>query len=246
MSYELAPCEMVKTCKICNRLKPESRFLKIVKEESLRGRCDVCRKKVAVPKVPTSPRRSIEDRNALVQNNLRLAWHVVKGCMRQNPYMRTGAEDLFQEAVIALIAAASAWDETRGILFSSYACRAMRNRILLEEREGGIISVPQEKQVLPKYAVLRCVKLLSECALEIKANDSKPGSWATLPDESSIDKQDADTVMSRLPSEDREYLEAYYYENKSYQNIADEKSVSQSSVRNRIGRIISSLQEEFV
>lgn len=70
-----------------------------------------------------------EDQKQLVQDNLRLANYVLGLLARKNSLVYSHWDDCFQEAVLAMMAAARCWREGES-KFSSYACKAMFRAIL--------------------------------------------------------------------------------------------------------------------
>lgn len=95
---------------------------------------------------------SIDMRNAIVALNRGLSYHVVK----KTP-TTLDPDDAVAEADFALIRSVEYFDVRRGVRFSSYACRAMMNRIRRASKparasdglEGDNLSLDEEERSLP-------------------------------------------------------------------------------------------------
>jgi RNA polymerase sigma factor (sigma-70 family) len=84
-----------------------------------------------VMKAPQTPRRSVEERNKLVEANLHLATYVAKLAVKRLPGLADRDwEDIRQEANVGLIKAAAGFDENRGCKFSTYACTVIYRRLM--------------------------------------------------------------------------------------------------------------------
>ena len=66
----------------------------------------------------------LEERNKLVEENIKLVYHVV------HKYFNYGdVEEFISEGSVGLIRAANTYDKTKKIKFSTYACRCIYNEI---------------------------------------------------------------------------------------------------------------------
>lgn len=74
---------------------------------------------------------SIEARNCIVEANIGLVWAVARRCIR---FARPGldVEDLVSAGVFGLMKAIDGFDPTRGVRFSTYATKAIRQHIRRE------------------------------------------------------------------------------------------------------------------
>ena len=87
-----------------------------------------------------------DDQRALVEDNMKLVPYMLNKC--EIPYWKLRAEedDLMQVGYLALCMAAAAYDSSQG-KFSTYACTAIKNAILLEVRKDvAIQEVPIENE----------------------------------------------------------------------------------------------------
>jgi RNA polymerase primary sigma factor/RNA polymerase sigma factor len=99
------------------------------------------RRKTGPPQSPS--RRSLEERNRLVEANLGLVGHMVAKALKRDPVKLAAiGEDLASVGYFALIRAAELFDETRGVKFSSYACFAIERRIRLSFKLDRPIRLP--------------------------------------------------------------------------------------------------------
>ena len=87
-----------------------------------------------------------DEQRALVEDNMKLVPYMLNKC--DIPYWKLRAEedDLMQVGYLALCLAAAAYDSSQG-KFSTYACTAIKNAILLEIRKDTAIQeVPIEEE----------------------------------------------------------------------------------------------------
>lgn len=72
--------------------------------------------------------------NKLVEDNIGLVWYVIKNNFNGGDYIAKicgcTVDDLFQEGCIGLIEAAKNFDESKGIKFSTYACKKIKVKIM--------------------------------------------------------------------------------------------------------------------
>lgn len=85
--------------------------------------------------------RSVEERNALAEANLRLVGYVV-GLLARGGRLGVGEEDALQEGALGLLRAAELWDESRGIEFSTYAVYWIKQAIFRSMEAADLIPVP--------------------------------------------------------------------------------------------------------
>lgn len=87
--------------------------------------------------------RTLEDRNKLVEGNMKLVYRLANDLWRWAKPKYVGEfDDLVSEGMIGLINAAKAWDDTKGIKFSSFAYSCIKNEMIDAVRKGGVINIP--------------------------------------------------------------------------------------------------------
>jgi RNA polymerase sigma factor (sigma-70 family) len=87
--------------------------------------------------------RSLVERNKLVENNMRLVYRLANDLWGWAKSKYVGEfDDLVSEGMIGLINAAKAWDDSKGIKFSSFAYSCIKNEMIDAVRKGGVIYVP--------------------------------------------------------------------------------------------------------
>lgn len=89
--------------------------------------------------------KSIEERNRLVEENMRLVPFMIR---KMYPYCAdwNRFEDLYSEGYLALVKAATLYDPERGEKFSSYACKAIFRRANRQKMQTEyVVHVPVYK-----------------------------------------------------------------------------------------------------
>lgn len=88
--------------------------------------------------------RSLEERNKLVEANMRLVYKLANDLWGWAKTKHMGEyDDLVSEGMVGLINAAKSWDDTKGVKFSTFAYSCIRNEMVDAVKKGGIIPVPQ-------------------------------------------------------------------------------------------------------
>ena len=88
--------------------------------------------------------RSVEERNALVEANVRLVGHVLQQFARRYvvPWV-AGDPDLYQDGLTGLIRAAELYDPARGTRFSTYACRSIFDAVMKGVKRAEPAWIPE-------------------------------------------------------------------------------------------------------
>jgi RNA polymerase nonessential primary-like sigma factor len=95
---------------------------------------------------PTKSRRSIAERNALVEQWIGLASFVA----RRISVSRLTPDEMLRAGEDGLLRAAELWDETRGVRFNTYAYRCIHHAIWKANRMALLIHVPENMQRVGK------------------------------------------------------------------------------------------------
>lgn len=141
---------------------------------------------MARPKLPPKPpRRSIEERNALVISHMPLVKYIARDYLRRFPWR---GDDIIQQGNLGLIQAAAAWDETYGTKFSSYAGKAIACEIVNFLRIDSLIRTPFKRPAMKRSNALKMSAVFTseepECyALAVLDADTglrKLIEWATM------------------------------------------------------------------
>jgi RNA polymerase primary sigma factor len=109
-------------------------------------------------------RGDLDAKEKVIRHNLGLVVHVAKEVRRTLKLPSTAMGDLLQDGTTGLIRAAELYDHNRGTMFSSYACKWIRNRMIrAQDNTGDTIRIPvhvheQRRQVGRVYYDL-CRKL---------------------------------------------------------------------------------------
>lgn len=89
--------------------------------------------------------RSIEERDLLIQKYYRLPQHIVNQLWRVPSVQRLGHDDAIQIGFLHLTRAAELWEEDRGVLFKTYAYRAIKSGVLESSRRRQFMPLPQSE-----------------------------------------------------------------------------------------------------
>ncbi len=100
---------------------------------------------------------------------------------------------------------------------------------------------------LYKIATNLAIDYLRKCKRQVVVEDIETIAAATMPIflEEEERQEIRQAVMKLVPPEYREVIEAYYWEGKSYQQIADERKVPINTVRTWIRRAKAQLKENL-
>jgi RNA polymerase sigma factor (sigma-70 family) len=154
------------------------------------------------------------ERQALVLDNLALAWHEGNRLWRTCPQARLlgSNEDVVQECLLALILAARGYRPELGFQFSTYAIKTMRNETLKAARQTGpIIRTPVHvwrKNASPRLRAARD-RALGCGSLPKNAHDwLRAGVQDAPPEPAEIDR--LLQALAELPPRDRRLLRLCY------------------------------------
>lgn len=118
--------------------------------------------------------RSVDDRNALVEQNIRLTAWAVKRFLKRRPFLRHLQDDLLQEAHLALLRSADLWDPQKGE-FSTFASFGLKRRLQhFARRMQGTIAVPARLPPAEQFELanrLAPVELTTEVAMTLTTTD---------------------------------------------------------------------------
>lgn len=125
--------------------------------------------------------RSVAERDALVAANTRLVWHTLRIVARQagTPSLSRD-EDLFQDGMTGLIRAAELYDPAHGTQFSTYACRAIFDRIMRGLEARDLIRLPSHVR---GEARREARERLKPRRLDVTYKPPGGGSWTRNDDE---------------------------------------------------------------
>lgn len=86
--------------------------------------------------------RSVEDRDALVHQFRYVPPFVVKRLCRDENFHNLGRDDALSEGFLALVRAAELWRGDGEASFKTYACTAVRRRVVQALRTAGLVHIP--------------------------------------------------------------------------------------------------------
>ncbi len=172
------------------------------------------------------------DRDKLVTDNMRLVYHLYEK-LTKNPLTENYKDDIVSSGMLGLVKAANAFDEMRGVKFSTYAARCITNEMLMFIRRMNR-QVPHEVSLYAPVGTdekghTLCYADILECD-----GDCPEKAIASLTVESFIRKQS---------ETDREIIDALRQGYKQ-REIADMLGVKQSTVSRKIRRIKQRYEKE--
>ncbi len=158
-------------------------------------------------------------------------------------------DDLFQEASFGLMKAISHFDPDRGVKFTTYAASWIIQALMRAHYKWSLIKIPthvhtrvvsEEKmgigsrQDLPRVDVILDMHVKSDDPESITIMDVMPDPNAVNPDDTVNRLEIADIVNSmleQLPERDQMILNRRFFDDLSYQDIADEFAMTRENVR---------------
>jgi RNA polymerase sigma factor (sigma-70 family) len=177
--------------------------------------CDPCRCVEAAVYPRGSPTMTVEERNALVVNNVRLAyWCVHKVARRRDRDL----PDLLQVACMTLVRCAELFDPSRGAPFAAYAAKAIIRRVLLALRERDRLPAEQ-------------LASEGECAAPEDADGADV-----------LQRLELGRRLDALTPADRELIDARFYRGETYSVMAGRLRLSKQRVQQKVARVLERLR----
>ena len=158
---------------------------------------------------------TVQDRNALVTANLRLAYWVACRCVHKPD------DDVKQVAALALVRAADGYDPALG-LFSTYACVCVRRAI---------------RDAVRRRRSVRAASLDALMHPDEGDGFDPPARPEPRPD----DRLDLAAALAGLGADDLALLKAHYWGDEDMAAIGRRAGVSREAVRQRLEKILARL-----
>jgi RNA polymerase sigma factor (sigma-70 family) len=215
---------------------------------------DVARTEPAAPRKKGPPRfpsrRSIEERNRLVEANLGLVGHMVAKVLGRDPTKLAAlGDDLASAGYFALIRAAELFDETKGAKFSSYACFAIERRLRLALKLDRPIRPPRhlEGEKLAE-AMKRSHVVLLPRGLHTEHDDwhdppAPPGPEPFAEEEQQKRRKQVERLLGKLGVRSRTVIVRRFWEGRKLHEVATEFGVTREWVRQIEARALQELRE---
>jgi RNA polymerase sigma factor (sigma-70 family) len=172
------------------------------------------------------------ERNALIEKWAGLPSFVAKKLIRGR-FTQVNAQVDYDEALsiggLALVKSARKWDPNRGILFSTYACRAiscdvyhiMYGKSMERNSRGKVMFSRVSSEVL---------------ATVVSPDDDLCGG---LDEDSYIELTRA---VKSLEGRDKKIVDLYYYNSLTYKQVGEHIGVTRERVRQLLGKVIKKLR----
>lgn len=200
--------------------------------------------------------RSVEDRNALTEANLKLARGYLARRFRRNPAMANN-DDLFQAACLGVMRAAELYDRERlnedgwPIAFSTFAEWQMRKEVNEELNNSWLIRVPR-----PRKGEITDDAARAHTVISLTAADDGRGRCYDPPAREVSEAERLATeqrwaaveakltwAMERMGRAARRYLQAKCRERLSLREIAEATGVSPQRVKEFQGKVLAKMEE---
>jgi RNA polymerase sigma factor (sigma-70 family) len=189
--------------------------------------------------------RSDDDRNALVTANINLVY----GCLRRRFPSLVDDDDVAQAGRLGLIRAAELYDPTRlnrqtgkPYTFSTYAENWMRQCIMDELRNRGVIHVPHYPNNPYRAEVARARRVLSFTQVFDGGGDYYAAREPSDDDDNRAEMEERlRWAMERLPLADAAFLEERYFGRVTIMQMAAKRGVSKQRVRQVQGKVLRRL-----
>jgi len=147
-----------------------------------------------------TPRRSISERDAIFSANVRLVGSVVAKLSRDAVKALGGHDDATQIGYVALLHAATCFDESRGFQFSTYAATSIYRYLLRMLGDNAAIRIPakryREGERAPKLA---------------SGFDMASLKKAAPPEVMPMENDDLAAAMRKLPAINRTAIESKFW-----------------------------------
>lgn len=160
-------------------------------------------------------------RNQMVMDNINLVRYAIK--TYHNKWSET--DDLFQEGTEALIKAANNYDPTRGVKFSSYAFRAITNTFDRMLRQDRVIRIPEHLSIDDERVIRDVVSYDVQEEMGGGYIFKATRGWDYMQNDV-VNKLTLEDALKVLNRQERRYVQAKFYEDKSPQALLKEFGVS--------------------
>jgi len=170
-------------------------------------------------------------RDELIESNMKLAGYVANKMIWTN----IPREDLVSIGYIGLVQAADAYDDTRGVKFSTFAVKVMQNKILHELRKEN------RRNALPTISMQTVVS--KDFSRDVTLEDTI-GVWDEYDN-----RLEAEEILSLpITERERDMLCSYYgigTPKLKQQEIADKYGITQPTVARNIQKAIKTIRREL-
>ena len=201
-----------------------------------------------------------KDRSAMVEQNLGL----VRSCAHRFRGRGIEYDDLYQAGCMGLVKATAAFDESRGVMFSTYAVPVILGEIRRLFRDGGTVKVSRSiKELGVKAARVReqlSTTLGRDAAISevAEAMGKEPGEIAqalaattppvslTAGEEEGGGQLDLKQAMERMEDRDRRLIILRYYQNQTQTQTAQELGMTQVQVSRREKKLMQYFRQELL
>ncbi len=170
------------------------------------------------------------ERQRLIEENTGLAWLMAFQLWPSPRIRRLGDfEDVLQTAFAGLCRAADYYDPNRGIKFSTYACKVIRQNLLAASlTEGGTIRLPQNAlRILGESRERVRAALVGRRSLDAVRDMAAPAGGE------GTDLELVQLALGLLTKDELRIVKEHFFQGQTYQTIGARLKISKQAVETR-------------